>query len=765
MTAGGDLDAGVKLRGRLTSPRSTPRPATCSTSARSRRRAMPGWRPTIATSGTRYKARFAADCKDLDVAGLTAAPIHRDLARVDASAVGPRSADGMPPAGSEAAARPQGGRPEGSTWPRPAGRRDRSRSRRVGVDVASPVPGPGRGEGGVRRSRAGPSSSTSCAPGSRRPTRPPPRAPWRWRSGGGSTWPRARGRSTPIPGTPVGAVGLAAEGLKVSGLGRADAPLRVDAALVGDLAALDRLLAAWSGSPPEGPGRDLAGRASGSRGRSRARLDVDGQVDVADITAMGLRGPVSLAWKGGYAPETDRVELGGIDLATGYGLAALAGNLYERKGRRIYDLMATLEPRWEAIDPIVAASVGPNARLRATVRPIRWKGRCKADSTPQLLAQQIARGRARPDRGPGVRRDAGAGAGGPAHGRRPGGVRPDPDHGQRRPGRDHRQPGASTTRTASGSGSPRHRRSRGRRSTTRSRRPCWPTLRRSWRRRPTSTARCPSTSTGPRCRSRRRARWRSTGQVVFQDVQFLPGPLGDRAGLDGRPARRRSWRSTQPMQLQVADGRVRQSGLSIPIGGGREDRHRRLGGLRPDPGPQGVGPADRPDARARPEARQGRRPAPSWRSRSGGRWPARRSTAGRCAVALRDAARSAAGQGLKAEAGGLLHRVAGPNPPGGEPRASPAVATRSAPWRTWAGRSSTRRSRDLAPPAGPSRRAPGPLSRARRPAMIGADLDARASPGGRERCRRDSVGGSGWRSGWRWPRAGRPGPRTGRTSS
>ena len=55
--------------------------------------------------------------------------------------------------------------------------------------------------------------------------------------------------------------------------------------------------------------------------------------------------------------------------------------MFEVKGRRICDLKATVAPRWEAIDPIVAASVEPAARFRATVRPIQWKGLMRADST------------------------------------------------------------------------------------------------------------------------------------------------------------------------------------------------------------------------------------------------------------------------------------------------------------------------------------------------------------------------------------------------
>jgi hypothetical protein len=55
------------------------------------------------------------------------------------------------------------------------------------------------------------------------------------------------------------------------------------------------------------------------------------------------------------------------------------------------------------------------------------------------------------------------------------------------------------------------------------------------------------------------------GNVVFQDLEFTPGPIAsDLLGLIGRSDA--TLKLDQPVVLSIADGRVRQSGLVIPVG-------------------------------------------------------------------------------------------------------------------------------------------------------------------------------------------------------
>jgi translocation and assembly module TamB len=57
------------------------------------------------------------------------------------------------------------------------------------------------------------------------------------------------------------------------------------------------------------------------------------------------------------------------------------------------------------------------------------------------------------------------------------------------------------------------------------------------------------------------------GDVVFQDVEFIPGPLVDELfrliGKEDRP----SLKLNQPVALTIAERRVLQRGLAIPVGG------------------------------------------------------------------------------------------------------------------------------------------------------------------------------------------------------
>ena len=55
------------------------------------------------------------------------------------------------------------------------------------------------------------------------------------------------------------------------------------------------------------------------------------------------------------------------------------------------------------------------------------------------------------------------------------------------------------------------------------------------------------------------------GKVVFEDLEFAPGPIAaDLLGLIGRSDS--VLRLDQPVNLSIADGRIHQSGLSIPLG-------------------------------------------------------------------------------------------------------------------------------------------------------------------------------------------------------
>jgi translocation and assembly module TamB len=335
-------------------------------------------------AGESFKGRFAADCKDLKIIGATAEPIVRDSVRLDASALGSVGADGMPGDWRQAQLDLKAGDLKLDMI---ATSKDANATivAGLGMDVASPTPGRLEVRGTFQ-------SKGSTYEFDELRARLQPSDP---KAASGALALAVRGRVDlasgegvfeAIPGSTAGTIGLELGGAKVSGLGRSDLPLRVDAALLGDLAAIDRMLASWSGSPLKGLGGVWSSQLAVTRS-STGKLEVDGKINVPNIVAPGLTGAVAMAVKGGYSPDTDRLDVSTLDLLTGYGHVVVAANLLETKGRKLLDLTGTIEPNWATIDALTAASVEHNARFRANIRPIHLAGSLKADSTPQLLNQ------------------------------------------------------------------------------------------------------------------------------------------------------------------------------------------------------------------------------------------------------------------------------------------------------------------------------------------------------------------------------------------
>ncbi len=615
--------------------------------------------------GVIYRARLAADCRGLVIAGVKAEPIRRDLIRLDATADGPRRPDGTPD-GFHAA-------------------RLDFKAGDVLVDVAATSR-----DGTVAVLASGGFDVDSPAPG-----RLKGMTSFRWKDNAfdvdelragllpadpavatGVVAIAARGRFDPvagwaafdeIPGEPVGALGLAPGGVKVSGLGRADAPLRVDASLVGDLGALDRLAAAWSGSALKGLEGAWSARARVDRSAA-GKLDVDGRLDAADLAPVGLPGPASIAIRGGYLPDVDRVDLASMVLTTGPARIALDGSLAGPGGRRQLAVKGTIEPRWEAVDRILATAIAPDARARATFRPFHLEGSLAADTTPQILGQlrgeigldlvsaealgvkvgptpivlKMGDGRAVfdpiavPINGGAALLMANLGLD-DAYGLR---LRIDPDS---------HMDGALIDDVVSEALLAYVVPVLGRASEVTGKVSIG-----------INRASVPLTGGGAMS---------FDGLVALQDVTFRPGPLGaEIASISGRPAPR--LQLSEVMQVQVVDGRVRQTGLSIPMGGGAKvaidgsvgfDKTldlrmtfpvtARMLGLDPK-----LGGAVGGTKVAVPIRGTLSRPGVDRKALQ---------------VALREAARSAAGRGLESEAGRLLDRVAGPGPgaAGGRPKA------------------------------------------------------------------------------------------------
>ncbi len=387
--AGGDLDAGIKLQGTIELATLHQQLVRILDLGKVNFSGQARLAADYRKAGDHYKARLIADCKSLDLAGIRAEPIRRDLVRLDASALGPQAPDGLPTGWTSARLDLKAGDLVADLDATSAlgDAKGLSVVANLGLDVATPAPGRFGAKGTlswdgrvveIADLRAG-------------------LVPSELASGPGAMALAVRGRFDlktgelelkPIDGIAPGALGLAAEGLKATGLGQSALPLNIEGSFVGDLAAADRLMAAWSGSPSKGYAGSWAGRLNGSRDKA-GLVQVDGRIGVANLFTPSSIGPVKLTVQGNYAPEADQVTLSTLDLTTGYGRLVADGILREPADHRWLDLKGKVEPRWDVINGIVAKSVEPGARVQATIRPFHVGGMLKADSTSQRLGQMF----------------------------------------------------------------------------------------------------------------------------------------------------------------------------------------------------------------------------------------------------------------------------------------------------------------------------------------------------------------------------------------
>ena len=167
---------------------------------------------------------------------------------------------------------------------------------------------------------------------------------------------------SPGPGE-APAVGLAEEGVRVSGLGRGLADLHASASLAGDRAALARALGLDDDS---------------SEGRWSALLRADGDRDGVQLAAkVGLDGearPTTAALRARYDPESDRLDVAEMTFASPYGTVDASGRLDDVGGRRRVEIDGTLAPDFAAITAWLGANVEPKAKVTGRPRPFRARG-------------------------------------------------------------------------------------------------------------------------------------------------------------------------------------------------------------------------------------------------------------------------------------------------------------------------------------------------------------------------------------------------------
>jgi len=358
------------------------------------------------------------------------------------------------------------------------------------------------------------------------------------------------------------AVALVDDGVRVSGLGTGGG-LRFDGGLTGDVGSL----AAWVDGSPAG----LRGRWSA---RAEGRSDADGLRFGGRVDAEGLGWgadggtpeTLSLAVQGLVPESGGRVDLSEFSVRTRYGSSEATGRLDDPAGRRVLELQGRLTPAWDAISARLTDRVEPGAWVEGRARP--WRLRVALDDRwRESLNGEV-----------GLELDGADVYGlefGPAsvvaravEGR----LTFDPVETTVNEGRLRLVPEYRPASVDEGGG-PALRLGPGtaltdvRVNDDVSRRVLSfvaPVLDNATRVRGRVSARLDE-ATFPIGADRGRGPT-VTGSVEFQDVEFAPGPLADLfyglVGRDDRP----TVKINQPVSLSIADRRVYQKGLSVPLG-------------------------------------------------------------------------------------------------------------------------------------------------------------------------------------------------------
>jgi translocation and assembly module TamB len=332
--------------------------------------------------GESYQARFALEGDHLKLTGMTTEPIVRDRARLDASGSGPRTAQGLPSGWHVARLSAKAGDSHCELTATPGAEAISLEGSAVAM-LSSPVEG--RGEAAVKVAWSGRACEVDDlrlafhpAAGQAGP------GPLAFGLKGHVDLDAAEARLEPLAGVASGPIRLGAEGVKASGWNAAGR-LRVEAALAGDLAETDRWVAALSSTPPRGLGGLWTSKASVTPLEEGA-MGFQGSIAIANLVTPSPLGPVALGVEGSYAPGIDRLVVAGLDLGTDFGHLNVEGLIREVQARRLAEFKGRFEPSWKTLDPLIARSVEPSAKVVAAVRPFWIRGALQGNTLPELLS-------------------------------------------------------------------------------------------------------------------------------------------------------------------------------------------------------------------------------------------------------------------------------------------------------------------------------------------------------------------------------------------
>ncbi len=177
-----------------------------------------------------------------------------------------------------------------------------------------------------------------------------------------------------VPGASTAAIRPGSAGVRASGIGHRLSDLRLEGGLTADATALDARLASLSGRPPLG----LAGRWSmiaDARGDSDG-VQVAGKLGLDEPPGANAKPtrPTSLALRAYYSTSADRLDLFELTGSTAYGTLDASGRLEAATGERRVDLKGTLAPDFAAINAVLVEKIEPGAKVEGRPRAFRASG-------------------------------------------------------------------------------------------------------------------------------------------------------------------------------------------------------------------------------------------------------------------------------------------------------------------------------------------------------------------------------------------------------
>ncbi|WP_406695050.1 hypothetical protein V5E97_28825 [Singulisphaera sp. Ch08] len=341
--------------------------------------------------GTRFQGQLTTDLRGLKVVGLAAGPLQRELLHLDLALDGVAAASGRPSSWSTARLDLS----SGETTVKLATRSGQD-TNTVTLEAKSPVPWvdpPRRAEGhldaqwgstGLVIDRLALSLATlaeNAKPGDK---------PILLNAKG--RYDRASGELVLTPATAApgpSAIAIAPEGIQVSGLGGTGA-FRASGGFAGDLGAVRQLIATDLESTNKGLTGPWSARATAESTDDGLRFV--GKVDVHPLMTSGQtgepvrdEGPIALSLNLLCPTDSQAIELAELVLTSRYATLEGSGRLTEPMGKRIADLRGSLTPQWDAINTLLSERVEPGAHVSGKPRPWRIIGPLAGESMPDVL--------------------------------------------------------------------------------------------------------------------------------------------------------------------------------------------------------------------------------------------------------------------------------------------------------------------------------------------------------------------------------------------